>query len=440
MSSTTSTRTDDTKRGREHRKKERSSSSSSSSSSPSSKKPKLHDLGLFYRGKTTHPKTLQKLALFPNGGNHYAAQKPNLFLEGVPPLLWEQVIVNFFGLKDLALSREVCTFFETFWSERSKNNTLPLRVPQDVSSFKRAVEDVAYLLSERGNYTKDQPLKIELSQGVHEVESDEYGYKIVEVSCSMKIELSEGVHEMESDKHGYIMLSVESGVCLTLAGASREKTIVHGGFQIGGSCNDAELVKMETMTVTNPKGNGIFVSFDAPEFEGKELLITGCSGHGFVALNQEEDEDSACTLTDCIVTNCGKYGIVSGEYDGNYGRINMHGEKTKITGNAYAGLLIDHWCSAIILHAPLTVESVSYDNHEGNWAGEGACVRIYQKGVVIHGTAYDEDEEQNQELWHQEYWSTCFAPVIIVTAAPVAVPAIAASVATSSDDDDDLFG
>ena len=322
------------------------SRSNSSSSSSSSKKPKLHDLhhlGPHYRGKTTDPKMLKKLALFPNGGDHYDQSKPSQFLIDLPPFLWKMVIIENFGLRDLAQSREVCAFFEPFWQDRSKNNKLPLRVPQDVSSLQRAVEDVAPLLS-AGSYTKDNPLKIELSKGVHEVDPREGPTKW-----------------METD---YVCRVVTTRCSMILVGVSREETIVQGGFRIEGESHDH--VRLETMTVANPKGNGV-VGYAGAKFEGKELSIEGCSSSGVIVNNTQS------TLTDCTVMNCGRGGICSVRN----GVIHIYGHKTRVTGNNTAefpnpprGLFVNP-PAQIILHAPLTKQP-SHDT-EAFYFGIAPC-------------------------------------------------------------------
>ena len=39
------------------------------------------------------------------------------------------------SLKDLALSRPVCTFFEAYWQDKFSKNELPLRVGNDVATI-----------------------------------------------------------------------------------------------------------------------------------------------------------------------------------------------------------------------------------------------------------------------------------------------------------------
>mgnify|MGYP006108026725 FL=1 len=150
-------------------------------------------------------------------------------------------------------------------------------------------------------------------------------------------------------------------------------TIVEGGFKITGRKRDH--VKFEAMTVQNPEGAGLWGN-EGASFDATGLTIDGCGGRGVIAYYTQG------TLTDCCVANCGQSGILSA---GN-GVIRLCGEKTEVTGNNtdgnsnYYGLEAHFSSSKIILRAPLTKESVSHDNFNGqNWGGSGT---IEITGVV----------------------------------------------------------
>lgn len=181
-----------------------------------------------------------------------------------------------------------------------------------------------------------------------------------------------GVHDVEEtgtrkNRRKY----VEIRCSMTVVGESRGSTIVKGGFWIKGD-KVKDHVKLKNMTVSHTKGCGVHGSNSA-KFEGKELLINGCSEQGVLAYKTQG------TLADCTVTNCGRSGIVS---QGN-GVIHMLGEKTNVTQNCTSGergsydLLALHSSSKIVLHAPLTKESVSGYNRFGRyWGGDGNIVEL----------------------------------------------------------------
>jgi hypothetical protein len=134
---------------------------------------------------------------------------------------------------------------------------------------------------------------------------------------------------------------------LMFVGESREGTVVRGNFEIKGD-KEKDVVRLETMTVTNLKGMGVN-AFGGAMVHMKELTVDGYDNCGVCVY------DTHGVLVDCIVKNCtGCCGILSQED----GVIHMYGEKTKVTG--HKGRALEHDVnSKLILHAPLTEESIS---------------------------------------------------------------------------------
>ena len=65
----------------------------------------------------------------------YDESKANQWLDEPPLEIWDHHIIPLLGLRDLALSRPVCTFFEAYWQDKFSNNVLPLRVGNDVATI-----------------------------------------------------------------------------------------------------------------------------------------------------------------------------------------------------------------------------------------------------------------------------------------------------------------
>ena len=84
--------------------------------------------------------------------------------------MWDHHIIPLLSLRDLALSRTVCTFFEAYWQDKFSNNVLPLRVGNDVATIDGVV-DVIEILSSRREYTKLNPFVVLLGQGDHPIAS-----------------------------------------------------------------------------------------------------------------------------------------------------------------------------------------------------------------------------------------------------------------------------
>ena len=80
----------------------------------------------------------------------------NQWLDEPPLEIWDHHIIPLLSLKDLALARHVCTFFEAYWQEKISNNVLPLRVGNDVATI-NDVMGVIEILSSRREYTQSNP-------------------------------------------------------------------------------------------------------------------------------------------------------------------------------------------------------------------------------------------------------------------------------------------
>ena len=152
----------------------------------------------------------------------------------------------------------------------------------------------------------------------------------------------------------YVRCSME------LVGESREGTIIVGGFRIEGKKNDN--VRIESMTLQNTKGNNGLYAANGAKFHVKDVSIDRCRYDGVVT------HGTYGRLTNCTVTNCGGNGVVA--YDD--GLVEIYGELTQVTKNCskgqvhYYGLKgSDSSNNRIVVHAPLTKESVSTNNHNG---------------------------------------------------------------------------
>ena len=88
----------------------------------------------------------------------------NQWLDEPPLEVWDHKIIPLLSLRDLALSRTVCTFFEAYWQDKFSNNVLPLRVGNDVATI-NGVMVVIEILSGRREYTKVKPFVVLLGKG-----------------------------------------------------------------------------------------------------------------------------------------------------------------------------------------------------------------------------------------------------------------------------------
>ena len=129
------------------------------------------------------------------------------------------------GLKDLALARPVCTFFEAYWQEKFQGNVLPLRVGNDVATI-NDVMGVIEMLSSRREYTKASPFVVLLGKGNHGVTS------------SWTDSPSGNVYQTT------LVISRSS---ITFVGQGIGETTILGGIGI----HNAQNITFQQMTVTN---------------------------------------------------------------------------------------------------------------------------------------------------------------------------------------------
>ena len=133
-------------------------------------------------------------------------------------------------LRDLALSRPVCTFFEAYWQEKFNGNILPLRVGNDVATIDGVI-GVIEILSSRREYTKASPFLVLLGTGNHQITSswtnpDGYNRQtMLDITCSNITFIGQGI-----------------GV-----------TTILGGFGIDNKQN----ITFQQLTLTNTNGSGI---------------------------------------------------------------------------------------------------------------------------------------------------------------------------------------
>jgi hypothetical protein len=159
----------------------------------------------------------------------YDESVANQWLDEPPLEVWDHHIIPLLSLRDLALSRTVCTFFEAYWQDKFSNNMLPLRVGNDVASIDD-VMGVIEILSSRREYTKLNPFVVLLGKGDHQITSSCTNTDGLESATTLGISRSN----------------------ITFVGTGKGITTILGGFRI----HDLENITFKNMTVTNTSDVG----------------------------------------------------------------------------------------------------------------------------------------------------------------------------------------
>jgi hypothetical protein len=237
----------------------------------------------------------------------------------VPVEVWkEHICQKFLNLKELSILRRCHTFFEKYWQNVMAQNVI--RVPQGCSTVEKAMV-LAVIFSERKEYTTDNPLKIRLEEGVHQIVGDWAGRMFV--TCSH----------------------------ITVVGKGKDHTTIRGGFKVVNQQN----VKFEELTITNQSGNGrgLYLTGSETTVDMLKCVVKECGGTGMgvfdgavvTATQCEFMENSGsgvycygantkARLTDCKMHHNGGNGLYA-YFDA---VVDLHGTKTGIHSNKGYGI------------------------------------------------------------------------------------------------------
>ena len=252
--------------------------------------------------------------------------KPNQMTEDLPADIWESVIIPYFGLKQLALTRAVCLFFDNYWHDRFDNNKLPLCVPYDLKTIESALR-AGEQLNDLKTYTKKEPCQIIVGEGI-------FGRNI----GSSPLVLS---------------------YSLVLVGAGPEKTIFNGGFDIIG--RRKHHVALKELRICNATGYGVNAYDGGASFALNNVVVKKCRWG--IQISRTFGE---CTNVE--VTECTESGIVVK----NVATLTISGKKSCVHNNNtrnqmwVEGVTIFEDCRVNLVH-PLTKELVFTNNGQWNF-------------------------------------------------------------------------
>ena len=288
----------------------------------------------------------------------------NQWLDEPPLEIWDHHIIPLLGLRDLALSRPVCTFFEAYWQDKFSNNVLPLRVGNDVATI-NDVMGVIEILSSRREYTKINPLVVLLGKGEHQITSSWTHPDGYEIATTLGITRSN----------------------ITFVGTGKDTTTILGGFGF----RDVENITFKNMTVTNTSnyGNGIHMS--NAKVELIDVALKGSAGCALVI--QEPTNETTIVATRCDFANSGSGSgaIVEGsltsatfkncvfndnKVDGilvsDNATIHLHGDATAIHSNGDCGIATVV-SGKVLIHLPSHHNTI-YNNTRDRFTTSGGTI------------------------------------------------------------------
>jgi len=291
----------------------------------------------------------------------------NQWLDEPPLEVWDHKIIPLLSLRDLALSRTVCTFFEAYWQDKFNNNVLPLRVGNDVATIDRAMR-VIEILSSRREYTKLNPFVVLFGKGDHEITSSWTA--------------------PDGDTEGFLYQTTLdiTRSNITFIGLGKDTTTILGGFRI----DNLENLTFKNMTLTNTSLNGCGIRMRNSKVELIDVALKGCTNCALHISNTSSETTVVATrcefanskfgasvfgsLTSAKFNNCVFH---DNRYQGLLGyesvTINLHGEATAIHTNGDCGIVAFDF-TRVIVHLP-SHHNTSYNNtREDRLAGTGSTI------------------------------------------------------------------
>jgi hypothetical protein len=267
----------------------------------------------------------------------------------------------------LSTVRRCNTFFEEYWQYVLKQNII--RVPEGCPTMNQAM-DLAVIFSERNDCSKENPVKIVVGEGEHEMVGsggDYYG-SLTHISCSN----------------------------ITIVGKGKGKTTMLGGFYVNGKQN----VKIEQLSATNSSGYGLLCEGSVTNIDVTECFFKKCRNsvmvvhHGAIVTATRCEflenvhgcgvycvgANTKVRLTDCTMHHNGYCGLWANEY----AVVDIHGTQTDIHSNKRDGIFATNRAK-VNIHLP-SQHNTSHDNNgqDRRQINGGSIANINADGTFTH--------------------------------------------------------
>ena len=355
----------------------------STTTTTTSKKPRRSNrvarqkYGPCWSGTTTDLNTTLVLDTRKYQASHYDAKKSRLnLLQDV----WEYKIVPLLNVTELAVLRPTCTWFEQRWQDFLAKNQI--RIPQDVPTIDQAME-IASILSEQKEFTKDSPLVVLLSESEHVVEGS------------------------ATDSDGYLLETTLEIPCenVSLVGQGSNKTTVLGGLVVVNKKN----VTLKNLTLTNPSWIGLSVQGEA-SVEMLDVSVHKCSVAGMTvglgasvqATRCEFSENTEVGVqvssggakgffTDCTIHHHGIHALLA---HGEGTVVELRGKQTEINHNGRWGLIAANHATINIYVPSRPITTLVHDNDYKNLdSGGGGKIQSQLSSSLLELTVIHRDGE-----------------------------------------------
>jgi hypothetical protein len=200
----------------------------------------------------------------------------------IEPLIWECLLFPMLGMKEIYQIKGTSSFFLKRWNSFVLKNKI--HVPNDVANLDIAANLINTLCQEK-QYTREEPLFVELGPGVHVINS-------------------QWTSTFSNDTYPKSLLLPQSNI--TIIGAGSDKTEVRGGFVVEGTSGN----RFESMNVTSPCSMGLYVKGANSQASAADCTFTHSAICGLYGTFGAQVEITRCEFAWCVKT--GAFGMHEG--------------------------------------------------------------------------------------------------------------------------------
>jgi hypothetical protein len=241
----------------------------------------------------------------------------------------------------------------------------------------RQAMDLAVIFSERNECTRENPVRVEVGEGEHEMVgvTGQYPGLLTHVSCNN----------------------------ITIVGKGKGKSTMLGGIYVNGKQN----VKIEQLSATNDAGYGLFCKGSGTNVDATECCFKKCQYCGLFV-----NEGATTTATRCDFMENGAYGVtcwdantkvrlndstmhhngMQGLVAARHAVVNLHGTTTDIHSNKQCGIVADSRAK-VNIHLS-SQHNTTHDNIRQNRVQQngGSIANINADGTFTHEEEVESDD------------------------------------------------
>ena len=317
------------------------------------------------------------------------------WVDKVSDVTWFAEILPCSDLKGLSKLSCTSTFFNNFWQRVKRACHDQIDVKQNAKHHLSFRDSKIYLCCP----TIERAMA--LVQQISKIKSWNAALVVTETK-PLKIQLSEGVHEIVGDHYGKMNVTCTH---ITFVGSGKNQTTIRGSFKV----ENQQHVTFEELTITNPHqyGFGLYLTGSETTVDVLKCAVKECGYTGMyvsrgatVTATQCEfmengnngvhcnGTNTKARLNDCKMHHNGRDGLGVGDH---HTGVDLHGTKTDIHSNKRHGIGAYNRAK-VNIHLP-SQHNTSHDNVQEDRVQEqgGSIANINADGTFTHVVVEEDD-------------------------------------------------